>query len=334
MSERYAFRATFGPLLTLVLLLVAAHPLRAQVNVRQSLSASNEPSILAFDLRTDSKIESYLFLDLAAIKVPTQTILLPFESSAAESSLEYLSSWASYPGFTILRFYFDSHSDPKLFLQVTPKPISFDDLHPDLASLPNGGLFIAKKGLTRHFIYKYPDSQAMSDEWKTLSSRLPSIPIETIALLLPEHVDEIAIREGKAEIPSAKKASDSIKYFPGNESTSQQHALEVQYSIQPSAAQSEVNTFLIAAVGVLVAAILQLWLTNAEEVKRPKTRITVIVCLAIVLFLFFAYLVYSLFVTWNSSSSFKNILDLVLALFAGISSSLPLWIKFLKRSTV
>jgi len=283
---------------------------------------------LCFDLRNDSEPMSGLVLKVSpTVPSAAHTVALPFESTSASSRREIYSSWGSYEATTLIGFHTSQNVSGVYDVGIAPvfgpTPSQWAD---DPNDLVGGSVFFLRYGLTRHFIFKFPDADRDRIRWQQALSAIRDTEVDSIAVALPAYVSGREIkRTNQTSIPPPMLESSGVKFYPATSiAAGGRETIYLKYEIPPNRAQDIFVEQTIKTVVAFIAPLIQvliLWFRKPEKRRRAKILIWVAASIQVVIILLLGYLAFS---SWQEST-FKALNDLLVAISTALISAYVLW---------
>lgn len=281
---------------------------------------------LCFDLRNDANPKTGLLLKIPSKTLnESHTLALPFGSTNISTRKEIYSTWGSYDSTTLVRFYSLSNIGGNYEISVSPNfgatPSQWND---DIRDLPSSSLFLLKYGLTRHFIYKYPDADPNKKQWLQEIGQINDTNIDFVAVALPSDSTGKEIkRTNQTSIPQPM-VLEEIKFFPATSKSDGINAIYVKYEIPPNKEQQVLIEQGVKGVISIIPIFVQLIIFLYIKPKNRSRAKIFIWIFAFIQLLIILWLFYSSFSLWQEST-IKSITDLIFALITGALSGILLY---------
>jgi hypothetical protein len=202
-----------------------------------------------------------------------------------------------------------------------PTPTEWAD---DVHDLTGGSVFFLRNGLTRHFIYRYPDSDPNKRSWQSKFAAVKNTEVDSIAIALPPYVVGKEIkRTNQTSIPSPVLDLDGAKFYPPTSlAAAGTESIYLKYELPPNKKQEAVIEQIVKGVIAFISPGVQFLIQILRKDRKKGKRVIWII--ASVQLIFIAFLVYLAYSNWQESTG-KAISDLLIALSSGLFSGYVLW---------
>jgi hypothetical protein len=234
------------------------------------------PNLLCFDLRTD---ENPPVAAVIATVTPTtapqwQSLIVPIPVKEVGVRRDLLVSWASYSPFTIINYAVGPGSFGTYSVAITPAPQPNVEPNTSDAALPAGLYFTADR-LTRKLILVRSSAKEEFGD----SLPLPHTIVDAVAVALP-HLESDQVPAKRPFLsPSATHSRGPVRYF--NLAGPADGRLIVQYVVDATEGQRQVETFGFKVLGALAVPLVTFALMRRAAVKRAWLRRLIIVVLLV-----------------------------------------------------
>jgi len=283
---------------------------------------------MCFDLRNDSEPTAGLILKVGETATSeSHTLVLPFESQKPSLPREIFPTWGSYDRTTLIGF----HSSPSVngVFDVGMVPIfgpTPTDWADDVHDVTGGSLFFLRYGLTRHFIYRYPDADPNRRSWQSKLAAIKDTDVDSIAVTLPPYVVGKEIkRTNQTSIPSPLLDLDGAKFYPPTSlAAGGTDSIYLKYELPPNKKQDVFIEQFVKLVIAFIAPGIQLFVNLLRRWGfRGKVKMLIWITASVQL-VFISVLVYLAFSNWQEST-FKALTDLLIALSSASFLGYVLW---------
>jgi hypothetical protein len=263
---------------------------------------SDKRTVLGIDLSDESNISIGVVLRGGGTTVPLITrITLPFQTTEAGANEQVLSTWGSYNGSTYLSLVLPGGS--VAYYPIELKPI-INRPDPNGASNASTSPFIfIVDGQLRKFIYRYPSDKPSGSSASSIV-KVYSIPLDAIAVRLPQNANPTEVVPGKTSDPPELFYKDRVGFFPAVRPEGGKEQLELRYMLQTTDRQKAWIEFLSKIFAALGAPILTILLTKSRVAgaRRRSTITSGIIVQSIVLLL-----IGTLWFRWSDTTLMSNI---------------------------
>jgi hypothetical protein len=254
-------------------------------------------------------------------------IVLPFTTRFVGTNRSYISSSASYDGYTIVDVSIGSRSVGAGPIPLVPATLELgpETLH-ERALAP--GLYYSENGQERWMILvdsAKPVAAKLASEFRGTHFETP----EAIAIALPAKAEGRQVRPGLTVFPAPSVNLANTMLF-ANRQAGTNDRIELRYVVPPTASQLAVSNSGFKLLLVLILPILSLVLLSPNDIGRPTARRILIGVLVLL------QLALATFIVWASFSSGREIsattyLDLTTAAIGVAGEAAVLWVKSRKH---
>jgi hypothetical protein len=247
------------------------------------------------------------------------SVILPFESTEAQTNPKLFSTWGSYSRFTILNYIASERIGSTNGVGVVPRIRIYkpEELLGD--ELSRDPVYIVVSGQDRRFVYRYP-TQGQSSRSPQINN-LPQDTLEAIAVKLPDNVKQFGDKAVMSEEPKneSEKPEFKIRYYPATLEKGRVPALQLSYLLQPNANTEMFVEYSIRLVGVAFVPLLTVFFGRREEVSDPAKKRVLLYSFGVLQAIFIIGIV-TYFLLFNpvTESQMKAIFDTAISLVGGV----------------
>jgi hypothetical protein len=319
MPYRRVLRLVFVALVALTVLILDPPPCAAKFNPA-SFESDKTNIVLGIDLRDETNIEMGLVVRDSDSRTPEMTrIFLPFATVKAAGSDQVVSAWGSYNGLTYLSFVLPGNGSTYYSIELVPV-VRRASGAADARTIPDP-ITVIESGQERTFIYRYL-SENPADSGASKFFRSGALPVDAVAVALPEDARALEVKDGKTSDPEAYFYKDRIGFFPAVQQGSVK-MLELRYWLPATEGQKAVQellTKLFALIGAPLATIIVTKVSGRSAGRRRYWVIVGGVAVQIVVFV----LITTFWFKWAGATSVSNLIDIVIGVL-GIGISIIVW---------
>jgi hypothetical protein len=231
--------------------------------------------VLCLDLQTDLSPTAGLVVNANPNIAPGQHyVVLPFESTHAQSNQEIFSTWGSFSKFTLVSYFASERMSTGNGLGLAPRIRVYgqDELIGSEASRDT--VYMIASGQDRKLVFRYltPEQQSL-----VLPPQLQNLSfdnLDAVAVRLPEQAKKIGDTVFLNEKPQhqLEKPDLRIRYYPGNFGQAKTANLELMYLVKPNVIQDSFVEYASKFVGVIFVPSLDAFLLAERRNKRSSQK--------------------------------------------------------------